>query len=221
MKRKIVQLILISFLVLLINCASEMSNKIGGWPEPKAGGGSEPSQSQGSVISYSVVGSANPQPTSAGGFVATSGSIAVVPRPSDEPLFGSVPLEPQEPSSGSSAKYLYHGENPSIEDLRSLGGDLKIDGSIKYSVLYDNSWNTSETAFWLDDETNSLYYIDRDQYVTYFEKYPDGSITTTDWGLTEKGYHTGWFSADKKGWHRVAIWGSESGWSNVVWIYVW
>ena len=76
-------------------------------------------------------------------------------------------------------------------------------------------------AFWLDDRTNTISYVDAPQYITYFEKYPDGHVVTSEWGYMEKGFHPASFSADEKGWHRIAIWGSVSGWSDVQWIYVW
>jgi hypothetical protein len=35
------------------------------------------------------------------------------------------------------------------------------------------------------------------------------------------GYYNRIFLGDATGWHQVAVWGSQSGWSNVLWIYVW
>lgn len=107
-----------------------------------------------------------------------------------------------------------------MEELENLGGDLEAEEGIKLYVLYNNKWSIDAMAFWLNDRTNSLSYVDVPQYLTYFEKYPDGEVTIKDWGYIQKGFHPAWFSADEKGWHRVAIWGSESGWSSVVWIYV-
>ena len=42
-------------------------------------------------------------------------------------------------------------------------------------------------AFWLNDKTNSLSYVDIPQYITYFEKYPDGEVTITRLGIHAEG----------------------------------
>lgn len=154
-----------------------------------------------------------------GEYVPTSGSISTDPKPTDEPSFEAIPSEPPEASTGSTKQYLYHGESPSIDELESLGGKLDED-KIKYYILYNNKWSIDATAFWLDDKTNTLSYVDEPQHIVYFEKYPDGEAIITEWGYMQKGFYPASFVADEKGWHRVAIWGSVSDWSDVVWIYV-
>jgi hypothetical protein len=208
MVRELIKIVFLLFILIIINPS--------GTSKPILGGGNEPSDKS-TVTVITTTGSVG---SSEGAFVPTSGSISTAPRPKDEPSFGAIPSEPPAASTGSTKPYLYHGEGPSMDDLRSLGGEVKAEGSIKYYVLYNNKWCTGSMAFWLNDKTNSLSYVDISQYITYFEKYPDGEVTITDWGYMRKGFHPAWFSADEKGWHRVAIWGSESGWSSVVWIYV-
>lgn len=191
---------------------------ISGGTEPKWGGGTEPQNYYSSSVTVIKSGSSNP--STKGVYVPSKGSMATTPRPSDEPSFGAVPSEPPAASIGITKPYLYHGEAPSLEELQSLGGELQKEGDIRYYALYNNKWCVDPIAFWMEDQTNSLSYIDVPQYITYFEKYPDGEVVTKDWGYMQEGFHPAWFSADEKGWHRVAIWGSISGWSNVVWIYV-
>lgn len=216
--RRLTKITSILFILLIINPLGMSKPIAGGGTEPDnpIGGNTEPSHNSTIVTIISTI-SAEP---SGGQFVPTSGSISTAPRPTDEPSFGAIPSEPPAASTGSTKPYLYHGESPSMDELESLGGDLEAEGNIKYLILYNNRWSTGSTAFWLNDKTNSLSYVDVPQYITYFEKYPNGEVTTTDWEYMQKGYHPAWFSADEKGWHRVAIWGSESGWSSVVWIYV-
>lgn len=172
------------------------------------------------VVTSRLTNSVSPGSTG-DSFTPTKGSIQVDPSPSDEPEFGSIPVELPEASTGSPIPYLYHGESPSIDELQDLGGSIKTDDQINYYILYNNKWCADQAAFWLDDRTNSVLYINNSQYLTHFEKYPDGHVVTTNWGFMERGFHPAWFSADEKGWHRLAIWGSEEGWSNVIWIYVW
>lgn len=155
-----------------------------------------------------------------GEYVPTSGSISTAPKPTDEPSFEAIPSEPPEASTGSTKQYLYHGESPPINELESLGGKLEEEGNLQYYILYNNKWSIDPTAFWLDDKTNTLSYVDVPQHIVYFEKYPDGEAIITEWGHMQKGLYPASFVADEKGWHRVAIWGSVSGWSDVVWIYV-
>ena len=187
-------------------------------PSPPLNGGTEPQNYYSSSVTVITSGGSN-SPTK-GGYVPSKGSMATTPRPSDEPSFGAVPSEPPAASIGITKPYLYHGESPSLEELQSLGGELQKEGDIKYYALYNNKWSVDPIAFWMEDQTNSLSYIDVPQYITYFEKYPDGEVVTKDWGYMQEGFHPAWFSGDEKGWHRVAICGSLSGWSNVVWIYV-
>ena len=175
--------------------------------------GPEPSDNItiGTRISYVFAG---------GQYVPTAGSISTAPKPKDEPSFGAIPSEPPEASTGSTKQYLYHGKSPSMDELESLGGELNDEGRLKYHILYNNKWCIDPTAFWQDDKTNTLTYVDIPQHITYFEKYPDGEAIITEWGYMQKGFYPASFLADEKGWHRVAIWGNVSGWSNVVWIYV-
>lgn len=188
-----------------------------------AGGGIEPSSSSATEVTIVHSGSAQNSQSSAttGSYVPSTGSLTQTPRPTNEPDSGEIPAEPSEASKGSTTRYFFHGQNPSLDELQEIGGAIAPNAEIQYMILYNNQWIQNPAAFWYKDQPNSLLYVNQPQYITYYEKYPDGHVDLNDWGYMSKGYHTAWFSADERGWHRLATWGSESGWSNVVWAYVW
>lgn len=147
-----------------------------------------------------------------------------IKKPNTFPPSGSqsVPIynNPPSASSGQSFSYLFHGQKPSMEDLRSIGGDLAIGNGLQFFILYNNKWCQQYTSYWNADRTNTLLFIDQPQYISYCEKYPDGKVARNDVGYADMGYFPGWFEGDSRGWHEIAVWGSKSGWSNILEIYV-
>jgi len=99
---------------------------------------------------------------------------------------------------------------------------MSIDSGLQYYILYNNTWCQHPTAYWSSLETNAFVYIDKPQYVWTYERMPTGHITWNALGGCAEGYLTSSFSAyeNERGWHEIAYWGSESGWSNVLWVCV-
>ena len=223
--RKIAIKLVINFFYLLMIIPVILSQEGHGWtqpdliPEPESStiisvvrfDNSQKGYESGSAEDH-IVASKEP--------MAEKESMVDVPQPSDEPVFGTLPSELPAVSPGSSIPYIYHGESVSLEDLRRIGGEIKLSNGICFYILYNNIWSLGPASFWLDDGTNSISYVDTPQYITYYEQYPDGHVVTRNWGYKNEGFYPWWFSADKRGWHRLAIWGSESKWSNVLSVYV-
>jgi hypothetical protein len=127
---------------------------------------------------------------------------------------------PPSASSGQSYPYLFHGQNPSLGELSRIGGNIPAQKGLQFYILYNNLWSQEYTSYWFGYTTNTLLYNDIPQYITIYEKYPDGQITRNDLGYINKGYFPGWFEADTKGVHELRVWGSQSGWSNTLTIYI-
>jgi hypothetical protein len=124
------------------------------------------------------------------------------------------------PSVGQSYPYLFHGQQPSMEELRRIGGDIYFPGGLQLYILYNNIWCQDATSYWYSDNANMLIYSDQPQYIVIYERYPNGQIQRNDIGYIDSGYNTGMFDADSKGLHTLAVWGSRSEWSNKLQIYV-
>jgi hypothetical protein len=70
---------------------------------------------------------------------------------------------------------------------------------------------------------SSVIYNPVNQNLYFYEKYwSSGRVNYRNWG-TRYGdtYIHAIFIADERGWHELAIKGSQTGWSNVIWMYVW
>lgn len=139
--------------------------------------------------------------------------------PSGEPIAGGMPISIPPASTGESVPYLYHGQDISLEDVIKVGGMISQVGSLQQFILYNNKWTQEPTAYWSNTQTNSIIYVDVPQYILVRIKYPDGQIVLKDWGFWAEGYHAAWVLAESKGWCQIALLGSNSGWSNVLWVY--
>jgi hypothetical protein len=124
------------------------------------------------------------------------------------------------PSTGQSYPYLFHGQQPSMEELRQIGGDIYFPDGLQLYILYNNRWCQDPTSYWYSETANMMIYSDQPQYLVMYERYPNGQIQRNDIGYVDSGYNAGMFEADSKGLHTLAFWGSRSGWSNQLQIYV-
>jgi hypothetical protein len=124
------------------------------------------------------------------------------------------------PSAGQSYPYLFHGQQPSMEELREIGGDIYFPDGIQLYILYNDRWCQDGTSYWSYEKANMMFYSDQPQYIVMYERYPNGQIQKNDIGYVDSGYNAGMFMADSKGLHTLAVWGSRSGWSNQLQIYV-
>jgi hypothetical protein len=143
------------------------------------------------------------------------------PNPPDNPPTFSAVTEPiSPPSSGESYAYLTDSQMPSLADLNRIGKGISSGTGLQCYILYNNKWSQDPTTYWSQETTNTIYYINKAQYIYLCEKSPDGGVDATYLGYMESGIHPGLFEANTKGWHQLMIWGSESGWSNNLLIYV-
>lgn len=94
-------------------------------------------------------------------------------------------------------------------------------GGIQQWIYYAGRWSYGPAALWFGQRTNTIIKTDQYQRIWSYERYPTGYQDWQYWGYWSPGYHHAWFGADARGWHQIAIWGSRSGWSNPIWVYVW
>jgi hypothetical protein len=99
--------------------------------------------------------------------------------------------------------------------------DFMATSGLQIWVRYNGMWTTSPASVFLWRSTSILSYNDQSQRIWSWEGYPRGRQVWRDLGYRMPGYFHGRFTGDERGWHRLAMWGSRSGWSNVLWIYVW
>jgi hypothetical protein len=94
-------------------------------------------------------------------------------------------------------------------------------GGLKHLIYYCGGWTYGPAALWYGQQTNTITQNYQYQHVWYYDRYPDGHEQWNYGGYWYPGPHFGYFRADQRGWHQIAIWGSRSGWSNPIWVYVW
>ncbi|KQC16048.1 MAG: hypothetical protein APR56_00540 [Methanosaeta sp. SDB] len=94
-------------------------------------------------------------------------------------------------------------------------------GGLQHWIYYCGRWTYGPAAMWLGQQTNTIIRNNQYQYVWYYDKYPSGYQQWKYEGYRYPGYFGTNFLADQRGWHQIAVWGSRSGWSNPIWIYVW
>lgn len=149
------------------------------------------------------------------------------------PQAGAQPMTPPEASTGEAASELEQGQPLTKEQVSSLGqvgetGASRATGllggtapaGLEYRVLYNGYWSYGPAALNFGEQTNMLVSIDSPQNIWSYEEYPGGYDVWKHWGYWYPGDYNTWFYGDAVGWHLVAIYGENSGWSNAVWIYV-
>lgn len=95
-------------------------------------------------------------------------------------------------------------------------------GGLQHWIYYCGRWSYGPAAMWYGQQTNTIIRNDQYQRIWSYERYPNGNEEWQYWGYWYPGYHHAWFGAyPYKGWHQIAVWGSRSGWSNPIWVYVW
>lgn len=159
------------------------------------------------------------------------------------PQSGPSSVQPQvtpQASTGKTATNLGQGQQLSQQEVANIGGavstgaqgsggnsggaqtyKLVIGPTLRYWALYNGQWTMDATGIYYGQQMNTLLYNDQGQYLWSYEQYPNGYVDWQSLGYMYPGYYNMWFQADAYGWHQTAIWGSNSGWSNVLWIYVW
>ncbi len=154
------------------------------------------------------------------------------------PAEGPSSSEPLSAPSGSNTEALNYaeGESLSLQEVSSSGmmasgsgPATSADRSMAFMMTsglqiwtrYNGMWTTNPASVFFWRSTSILSYNDQAQRVWSWEGYPRGRQVWSNQGYRMPGYFHGRFTGDERGWHRLAIWGSRSGWSNVLWIYVW
>lgn len=158
-----------------------------------------------------------------------------VNHPSSGPTAGQQPQYTPSASTGKVAENLAQGQSLTNNQLAQLGGapqssQASTGGQAKaYLVLtgleqwayYNGQWTKDASAVNYNGRMNIVVNNDQGQYLWSYELYPNGYVDWHNWGYLYPGYVNRLFLGDASGWHQVAVWGSQSGWSNVLWIYVW
>jgi len=134
-------------------------------------------------------------------------------------------------STGKVAENYGQGQSLTEEQVTQLGGEttsakaggqyqaLLVTG-LEQWALYNGYWTKEPAAVYYYGKMNLLVYNDQNQYVWTYEKYPNGYEDWRSWGYLYPGYYNRIFVGDSPGWHEIAIWGDKSGYSNVLYIYV-
>ncbi len=161
---------------------------------------STPSASTGSPISYLDDGASLSERDVSG---LPGGSTLLAPGGSASPLA----------SGGTEAFKSYYGGTTQAY-RRYYGG-------LQQWIYYCGRWTYGPAALWYGQQTNTIIRNDQYQRIWSYERYPNGYEAWQYWGYWYPGYHHAWFGADYRGWHQIAVWGSRSGWSNPIWVYVW
>jgi hypothetical protein len=152
----------------------------------------------------------------------------------DHPTTGPQSQQPDYTPSASTGKVAENygqGQSLTSEQVTQLGGETtgtKAGGQyqaylvmgLEQWALYNGQWTKEPAAVYYNGKMNLLVYNDREQYLWSYEKYPNGYVDWRNWGYLYSGYYNRIFLGDAPGWHQIAVWGDQSGWSNVLWIYV-
>ncbi len=158
------------------------------------------------------------------------------------PSDGPSSMQPLSAPSGSSTEALNYaeGQSLSLQEVSSSGMMASASGTasgsgmatadramafmmvsgLQIQTWYNGMWTTGPASVFFWRSTSILSNNDQAQTVWSWEGYPSGQQVWKNMGYRMPGYFHGRFTGDSRGWHKLAMWGSRSGWSNVVWIYV-
>jgi len=149
------------------------------------------------------------------------------------PASGPQSYQPTSTPSASTTQALDFGQGETLsqqEVFASGGMESTGDGQMRaYAMIsglqqwvyYNGAWTTNSAGVYFYGSTSMLTYNDQGQTLWSWEKYPNGQQYWQNWGYRMPGYVHSRFIGDARGWHQLAMWGTQSGWSNVIWIYVW
>jgi hypothetical protein len=152
---------------------------------------------------------------------------------SSHPTSGPQSYQPMSTPSASTTQALDYGQGETLtqQEVFASGGmqasgDMQMRAyamvtGLQLWVRYNGAWSKDPAAVYYYRSTSMLTNNDQSQYIWSWERYPNGRQQWQNWGYRMPGYIHGQFIGDARGWHQLAMWGSRSGWSNVIWIYVW
>lgn len=151
---------------------------------------------------------------------ANTGNVVVTPGEkqvlASQDIMASFGSEPSSESDGSSdqsgyANAHYYLSPPSPAPPTPSG--------IKIWAFYNGIWTMGPSAVLQYQEMNLL--VKNNQWQSLWGYDSNSFPQWTFWGSMGPGFIPSTFYADTKGWHKCAIWGSTSGFSNALWIFVW
>jgi len=116
----------------------------------------------------------------------------------------------------SSSGMMASGSGSSFSAYRSM--DFMMVSGLQVWTRYNGMWTTGPASVFFWRSTSILSYNDQAQTVWSREGNPRRPPVWRNLGYRMPGYFHGRFTGDERCWHRLAMWGSRSGWSNVVWI---
>ncbi len=90
---------------------------------------------------------------------------------------------------------------------------------IQIWAFYNGQWTQGPSSVSLYQQENIAVLNDQTQNLWGYDS--NGFPMWSNWGFRWPGFTFSSFYGDQRGWHLVAMWGSRSGWSNVLPIYVW
>ena len=161
-----------------------------------------------------------PYPPDGGQYLPDGGS-----NQGGHPATGPIGSPPSSAPSDSTTGALGYAQGQELtqRDIQVTGGALMAHAMVsglQLWVWYNGAWTIGPAAVHYWRSTSTATYNDRSQYIWSWELYPNGRQVWKQWGYRMAGYIHGRFTGDMRGWHQLAMWGSRSGWSNSVWIYV-
>jgi hypothetical protein len=162
-------------------------------------------------------------------FLIASISIGIAQNePTSRPLIGEPPSFTPQASENNIASSLPEDQPLSKEQVIAAPStfvpyQIIIPTGLKNWAFYKGAWSYGPAAMYLNGRMSILAYIDRSQNIYGYEKYYLSGREAFSYGGYSYGgiYVHSIFTADEPGWHALALYGDLSGWSSVIWIYVW
>jgi hypothetical protein len=149
-------------------------------------------------------------PASTGKVVTTLGDKQALNSQEIMANFGSGPQS----SSGTSPE-------KGMMSQQVMHKQIIIPTGIQYWAFYNGMWTQGPSAVFFNQYINSIIINDQAQNIWTYERYPNNWPVWSYWGYRWAGNYHALFKGDMQGWHLCAIYGDKSGWSNVLWVYVW
>ena len=141
----------------------------------------------------------------------------------DFPISAQPAYVPSESSGDTAEANLPEGEvtYQQIQSADPSVARLAMVTNFQQWVLYNRAWSVGPAAVNYYRQISAILWNDQNQYITSYEKYPDGTIRRHDVGYhSANTYVHGRFIGDVPGWHQLVMKGSLSSWSNIIWVYV-
>lgn len=203
---------------------TEMNSIFGGWPTVQTPTESPYKESGTSAgQDHPVQGPQDEIPAfkpsaNMGNVVATYGQKQVL---ASQEIMASLGSEPQSESNGESDQSGYaNGQSSNAYSNYWLSPPVPPKPSgIRIWALYNGIWTMGPSAVLQFQGMNML--VKNNQWQSLWGYDSNSLPQWTFWGYMGPGFIPSTFYADTKGWHKCAIWGSVSGFSNTLWIFVW